>query len=311
MLIASENTIQTLRGIVDALEFIEDNVLNIGLFLVSAIRFFQPDMDEMFLVSLQFVDGVYKQKHPESTREYHRNLLQYHGADLKTMSEGTFTKQQASKPVPNKSWFAQIKASCANNKLFITFLQRYFKQSAFSLGIYLLSGLPLIGPVIMPAVSFYSFNKVVGTPTALGIFAVGLAVRRKYMIMFLSTFWGGRSLVRGFLAPYFSRVPFTSADRDQWFKAREGIMFGFGCGFYWIMRIPFIGVLVYGIAEASTAYLITKVSEPLPPPGPELIKWVDRELVWTKREDFLSGLTLNTDGFGEAPPIIPGSWNTK
>lgn len=32
------------------------------------------------------------------------------------------------------------------------------------------------------------------------------------------------------------------------------------------MKIPLLGVLIYGIAEASTAYLITKITDPPPPP---------------------------------------------
>ena len=312
MLIASESALEYLKDVIDTLEFIENNVLNVGLFLVSAVRFFQPEMDDMFLFSLQFVDGVYKKKHPESTRQYYDTLLQYHGADLKSMTDDASIRSEKTGATggvkPKKNWIEEIKSLYYNNKAFGVFLKKYFMRSAFSLGIFMLSGFPIIGHLVMPAFSFYSFNKVVGTPTALAIFAVGLAVEKKYMVMFISTFWGGRSLVRGLLNPYFSRVPFSRAERDQWFKAREGIMFGFGCGFYWIMKIPFIGVLVYGIAEASSAYLITKVSEPLPSPGPELVNWVAQELDWTKQKKFLSGITLDTDGFGDAPNIVPGSW---
>jgi hypothetical protein len=39
-------------------------------------------------------------------------------------------------------------------------------------------------------------------------------------------------------------------------------LFGFGVGFYIFLRIPLLGVLIYGIAEASTAYLITKITDP-------------------------------------------------
>lgn len=379
MLVASESVVAYLRDTVDALEFIENNVLNVGLFLVSAVRFFQPEMDNMFLMSLQFVDSVYKKKHPESTRSYYSNLTQSHGhhnevpqpfsntpvyenqtfsgtpvygnqtinegysqlgektfSDTpvygsKAINEGysQFNEKPPLPPRPSEQsssftsqtkqidrrtgslvqvYIKKVTTFWKNNKGFGIFIQRSLKRSAFSLGVYFLSGLPVIGRFVTPAVSFYSFNNVVGTPTALGIFAIGLAIKKRYMFMFLSTFWGGRSLVHGLLAPYFARVPFTKPEREQWFKAREGIMFGFGCGFYWVMKTPFIGVLAYGIAEASAAYLITKVSDPLPPPGPELNKWVETELTWTKQDTFLSGVTLDTDGFGDATPIVPGSW---
>lgn len=358
MLIASEAAMKSLYSIIDTLEFIENDVLNIGLFLVTAVRFFQPEMDDMFLMSLKFVDGVYKQKHPESNRNYYGNLIQYHGGNIKAIAgpppvvtqqakashpvtndpsyppplpprtqpplyDQAFVVQQQTNAVPpvpamnngkpaipkkQGNWVQQLISQFRNNKAFAMFLQRSIKRSIFSIVIFMLSGTPIIGRFITAGVSFYSFHKIVGTATALAIFAIGLSVERRYMIIFLSTFWGGRSLVRGLLAPYFTRVPFTRAERDQWFKAREGIMFGFGCGFYWILKIPFVGVLGYGIAEASAAYLITKVSEPLPPPGPELYKWVENEMTWTKQNVMLSGATLNTDGFGDAVPIIPGGW---
>ena len=44
MLVSSPTAIANFQQIVDTLEFIENNVLNIGLFLVSAVRFFQPEM---------------------------------------------------------------------------------------------------------------------------------------------------------------------------------------------------------------------------------------------------------------------------
>lgn len=31
-------------------------------------------------------------------------------------------------------------------------------------------------------------------------------------------------------------------------------------GYYFLIKIPLLGVLIYGIAEASTAYLITKIT---------------------------------------------------
>ena len=45
------------------------------------------------------------------------------------------------------------------------------------------------------------------------------------------------------------------------------MLFGFGLGFYVFVKIPLVGVLIYGLAEASTAYLITKITEPPLPPN--------------------------------------------
>lgn len=50
--------------------------------------------------------------------------------------------------------------------------------------------------------------------------------------------------------------------------------------------MPFIGVLMYGIAEASTAYLITKVTDP--PPSPvEGRQFAETQVTWRNKHDFL------------------------
>jgi hypothetical protein len=48
-----------------------------------------------------------------------------------------------------------------------------------------------------------------------------------------------------------------------------------------------VGVLVYGIAEASTAYLITKITQP-PPPPQEAEEFKKRDVTWENKHEFLS-----------------------
>ena len=72
----------------------------------------------------------------------------------------------------------------------------------------------------------------------------------------------------------------------MWFHDREGLLFGFGVGFYIFLRIPLLGVLIYGIAEASTAYLITKITDP-PPPPTQSEKFAEGQVRWTNKHEFL------------------------
>lgn len=65
------------------------------------------------------------------------------------------------------------------------------------------------------------------------------------------------------------------------------MLFGFGLGFYVFVKIPLVGVLIYGLAEASTAYLITKVTEP-PPPPTEAEKFKQESVHWKNKHEFLS-----------------------
>jgi len=93
------------------------------------------------------------------------------------------------------------------------------------------------------------------------------------------------------LEPYFSRIRFTKEQKRRWFRDREGLLFGFGVGFYIFLRIPLLGVLIYGIAEASTAYLITKITDP-PPPPTESDKFAESQVRWKNKHEFLR-LPLN------------------
>lgn len=53
------------------------------------------------------------------------------------------------------------------------------------------------------------------------------------------------------------------------------------------LRIPLVGVLIYGIAEASTAYLITKITEPPPPPS-EARQFIEQDVHWKNKKEFLN-----------------------
>jgi hypothetical protein len=53
------------------------------------------------------------------------------------------------------------------------------------------------------------------------------------------------------------------------------------------LKIPLVGVLIYGIAEASTAYLITKITDPPPPPA-DSKEWAEHQVQWKNKHEFMS-----------------------
>jgi hypothetical protein len=53
-----------------------------------------------------------------------------------------------------------------------------------------------------------------------------------------------------------------------------------------LLRIPLLGVLIYGIAEASTAYLITKITDP-PPPPVYSEGFAESQVQWKNKHEFL------------------------
>jgi hypothetical protein len=89
------------------------------------------------------------------------------------------------------------------------------------------------------------------------------------------------------LEPYFARVRYTKEQKKEWFKDRAGVLFGFGLGFYVFVKIPLVGVLIYGLAEASTAYLITKITDPPPAPS-EVEEFKKEDVHWKNKHEFLN-----------------------
>lgn len=78
----------------------------------------------------------------------------------------------------------------------MVFLYRYGRRAAMSLGIYMLSYLPIFGRFVLPAASFYTFNNAVGPIPATVIFGSGVFVPRRYLVLFLQSYFSSRSLMR-------------------------------------------------------------------------------------------------------------------
>lgn len=55
-----------------------------------------------------------------------------------------------------------------------------------------------------------------------------------------------------------------------------------------------MGVLIYGVAEASTAYLITKITDP-PPPPTDSDQFAESQTRWTNKHEFLRLPLANLD----------------
>ncbi|OIW26383.1 hypothetical protein CONLIGDRAFT_634663 [Coniochaeta ligniaria NRRL 30616] len=267
--------------IIHTLDFIENYVLQVPMFLMTLMRYLTPTLDNMFMDSLRWVDATYADKHksedPTKLRPaYYPNLRQYPVKDGSTHSSSTA-------------------------EALSMFLLRFAKRGAISLAVFAASYIPYVGRLVLPAASFYTFNRAVGLGPAALIFGTGILLPRRYLVIFLQTYFASRSLVRELLEPYFSRVHFTSDQKRRWFRSREGLLFGFGIGFYALLRVPLLGVLIYGIAEASTAYLVTKITDP-PPPPERSAGFAAGELEWRNKHEFLKLSLGELDKLSEKPP---------
>lgn len=136
--------------------------------------------------SLQWVDKTYIEKHksedPHTLRSmYYPNLRMY-------STHGDPNKHRDPKDAV------------------IAFLFRFGRRAAISLVIYMLSYLPLVGRFVLPAASFYTLNKALGPLPASVIFGSGIFLPRKYLVVFLQSYFSSRSLMRELVCgqPYWS-----------------------------------------------------------------------------------------------------------
>ncbi|KAJ5111167.1 hypothetical protein N7532_001702 [Penicillium argentinense] len=252
--------------LLNGLEFISKSVLQVPFLLMTLMGYMTPTLDEIFMQSIQWVDSTYVLKHkaedPDTLRAmYYPNLVMY----------------------PTKGG---SRASGPKFEALMAFVNRYTKRMAILIGVYLLSLSPLIGRYVMPAASYFTFRKHVGSVPATVIFCIGLFLPKAFLVSFLHTYFASRSLMRELLEPYFRRIKFTSDQKQRWFRDREGVLFGFAFGFTMILKTPFLGVLMYGVAEASTAYLVTKITDPPPAPA-ESAGFAESQVTWANKHDFL------------------------
>lgn len=140
------------------------------------MRYLSPTMDNLFIDSLDWVDRTYFNKHksedPSSLREMYAPNLRMYSQHAET----------AKKKDPKQAMIA--------------FLTRFGKKAGTSLVIYLLSFLPYVGRFVLPAASFYTFNKSVGLQPALLIFGSSIFLPKRYLVMFLQSYFSSRSLMR-------------------------------------------------------------------------------------------------------------------
>lgn len=179
--------------LVGGLNFIQNYVLQVPFFLMMLMRHITPTLDNMqvlpfmlcyliytnlgrFMDSLQWVDQTYVQKHknedPAGLREmYYPNLRRYSKRDGSTHSRSTA-------------------------EALSMLVMRLAKKAGLSLTIFALSYVPYVGRLVLPAASFYTFNKAVGLGPAAIIFGTGIFLPRRYLIIFLQSYFTSRSLMR-------------------------------------------------------------------------------------------------------------------
>lgn len=237
------------------IDFAQHWVLSVPYLLLKIFRHMRSEpFDDLFMTSMTWVDEVHKKKHisksvNEATESFSARLRRY-------------------QPTYSNDFYART-----GKRLLIGSL------------IYACSCLPNIGGFVLPSVAFWTLKGTVGSIPALFVFSVaGLLLPKHVFVVILQTYFSTRSLTRQLLLPYFARVGrgFTHAQKAKWYREREGVLFGFSLPFFLSMRLPYVGVLVYGLAAASTAFLVSKVSGPPPSEVSDLTDYAEKEVPWTQ-----------------------------
>ena len=129
--------------------------------------------------SLQWVDYTYVQKHktedPHNLRAmYAQNLEQY-------PTNGPRDPNEKKRSIKDTVVLLAVKQG---------------RKAGISLAVLALSYLPYVGKFVLPAASFYTFNKAVGPQPAVAIFAGSLLLPRRYLVSFLQAYFSSRTLMR-------------------------------------------------------------------------------------------------------------------
>ena len=220
--------------------FIEHHVLALPFLIMTIARHIYPTpLDKLFMQSLEWSDKIYTDKHSHETN-----------------------RKEPLRPLYSKTLSLYARNSSKATQQFAKFVRRTVKRLLLGLALYLLSMIPGIGKLVFPAAGFYSLYRALGEDLILaaivGGFGFLLFPKRTYVIL-VHGWLSSRALTRELLEPYFARITFTDSQKREWFHEREGVLLGFGLAFYLAVQLPLIGPLVYGIATASAAFLITKV----------------------------------------------------
>jgi hypothetical protein len=127
------------------------------------------------------------------------------------------------------------------------FLMRFGKKAGLSLAVFALSYVPYVGRLVLPAASFYTFKSVAGWGPAGIIFGTGIFLPRRYLVIFLQSYFASRSLMRELVGIKVTCIAAT--DRYSWNptfleytsrKSRRSIGSMTGKVFYLVLVLGFI-----------------------------------------------------------------------
>ncbi|KAI7864576.1 hypothetical protein BDF14DRAFT_1875877 [Spinellus fusiger] len=212
-----------------ASSFIHDSVSFIPLLALLFIRYlYAKPLDDLFMESLRYIDTC----RPETP---------------------SYAEAMAARHFRREYW--------ANLK---SYLQRTGKKLRLGLLLYVVSFLPYVGRFVFPAAGVYTTWRSLGNTQGIAVGVCFCFLPSWAILRLVRALVGMRALMRELLEPYFTRMNMSHKEKRQWFSSRKDVLFGFSAIAYCITRLPYVGFMGYGIAQAAAAYMLTVVAEPPP-----------------------------------------------
>lgn len=132
-------------------------------------------------------------------------------------------------------------------------VKRNTKLGMISLIAYLLSLIPVVGVLVLPINSFFLTRRALGKELAVILSLALLTVLKPYTILFLKLWFSCRSLSFELLDIYF-QCESVSAKKSE--ADNRPLLMGFSFPWMFVLSIPIVGPLFFGLAQASTAMLV-------------------------------------------------------
>ncbi|KAG0357656.1 hypothetical protein BC939DRAFT_458470 [Gamsiella multidivaricata] len=224
------------------------------------MRYLYPQpLDDIFVDSLMYSDHLLLQEHEHAKQEQARNptAVDSTSPSIYVMDHrGPFTPALLAYPLKVQQWQEMWR-----------YMRRTWRRLKWALLFLVLSWVPVLGRFAFPIASFLSTIQAIGSKPLAVVFALAsFMLPRSVSVYLLKGFFGCRALTRELLDPYFIRIGMSHYQKRKWFNYRKSVLLGFGVVFYIGCSIPIIGVAVYGLAQASSAFVLQSLADPPPPP---------------------------------------------
>ncbi|SAM04358.1 hypothetical protein [Absidia glauca] len=190
---------------------------------------YRKPLDDLFMETIRYID--------ETNKTTYTAALSQHADDKKIHTNN------------KKKVWPSIKV----------YLLRTWKKVRLGLVVFLLSLLPVVGQFVFPLAGAYTTWKSLGNTQGVAVGISFFFLPRWATLILVRSLIGMRTLMRELLEPYFARMHFSHKEKLKWFSGRKDVLFGFSAIAYLLIRVPFVGFVGYGVAQAAAAYMLTTV----------------------------------------------------